>query len=215
MAEEFVNLHTHNPVRDPLNSILNVAISKDEVPLSGNYSVGLHPWYLDAEHFPQEFTRLTLLAQSKGVLAIGECGLDKHIDVDFQLQLTAFTAQIELANSCNKPLIIHCVKAYAECAQALKKAQVSVIFHGFNKHIQLGLSLLRDGYSLSFGAYILNGTMDKLLKVIPLKQLFLETDTDLGEIEILYSYVAALRDSNVAELQQALKQNFKTVFRLN
>lgn len=214
MAEEFINIHTHHPQGNSLNSIVNIAISKDEIPLKGPFSAGLHPWYLDAEHFPAQIKQLAFLAQRKDMLAIGECGLDKHVKVDFQLQLTVFSAQIALANSCNKPLIIHCVKAYTECVRALKEAQVPVIFHGFNKHAQLGLSLLRAGYKLSFGVYILRGTMDRLLEVTPLEQMFLETDTKLCEIEILYSYVAKLRGISVTELQQAIKQNFNAMFLL-
>lgn len=56
------------------------------------------------------------------VWAIGECGLDKYSQVDFDIQKQYFIKQIELSELTHKPLIIHCVKAYNELLN-LKKLQ--------------------------------------------------------------------------------------------
>lgn len=208
----YINIHTHQLGDYPQFSLLNVIHPSQQLPTTGYSSLGIHPWHLKAESILPEFETMSILAASPQVLAIGECGLDKHIDIDFSLQVQAFEWQIALAHQLQKPLIIHCVRAYAECMAALKKATVPVIFHGFNKHPQLGLSLVREGYYLSFGMYLLKGKMDSLLQAMPLEYLFLETDTIDSPIEQLYVYVAALRGMKVEELRCQVQRNFSLLF---
>ena len=71
----------------------------------------------------------------KQVWAIGEVGLDKRNKAYWDLQISLFQQQIEIANALQKPLIIHCVQAIDVCLLYLKAAQVPVIFHGFRKSL--------------------------------------------------------------------------------
>ena len=123
----FFDVHTHTATK---GGILNVfptqEVSKDQL-----FSVGIHPWHLsDLDHQKQS---LQTLALNSNCLAIGECGLDRFCDSDFNLQKEVFDFQIDLANQINKPLIIHCVKAFETVLPMLKKVKVPVILHGFNQ----------------------------------------------------------------------------------
>src|SRR5690606_24764773 len=136
-------------------------------------SAGIHPWYID-DNFQVQMEALELYLAKDGVLAVGECGLDKNISADFQKQIMAFEKQIELANQLGKPLIIHCVRAYSEVFSCLlkKKVQVPVIFHGFSKKWVLAEQLLKHGFYISLGPQILKSEMDELISHIPLDKLF-------------------------------------------
>ena len=73
-------------------------------------------------------------------IAIGECGVDRAIETSIELQQTIFEQQIELAEQVQKPLIIHCVKAFDILLFLKKKYKITVpiIVHGYkNKPEQL------------------------------------------------------------------------------
>lgn len=88
---------------------------------TGKYSAGLHPWYIDETGWKTSFEALKQFSLQNQVIAIGECGLDKVCKTSFSLQQEVFIAQLLWANEINKPLIIHCVKAFDEILGLLKK----------------------------------------------------------------------------------------------
>jgi len=183
----------------------------------GLYSVGLHPWYINNDTLDAKFRELEQAANGDNVIAIGECGLDKVCDTDWDLQLQAFSKQINLANRLNKPLVIHCVRAYEEVLGMLKDGGVNVpvVFHGFNKKWQLAEQILKQGYYLSFGAAILKedaGAGDALSKV-PADRFFLETDDRDASIMDIYNAAASIRKTPIDALILQLRKNFETVFK--
>ena len=116
-------------------------------------SAGLHPWYLSVETFDAASDWLLEQAQSPQVIAIGEAGLDKLISPPWALQLAAFQRCVEISETTQKPLLIHCVRAFNEIIALKKLAQPQQpwIFHGFNKNQQTADMLLNEGCFLSFG----------------------------------------------------------------
>ena len=69
------------------------------------------------------------------------------------LQKEVFLAQANLAEETHKPLIIHCVKAWADliaCKKAVKP-EMPWIIHGFRGNGELASQLVRLGFYLSFG----------------------------------------------------------------
>ena len=217
MDKPYINIHTHDAAAQSdcrYINVRNISINAaDDIPNDQQLcSAGLHPWYLDAE-WALDLPGLSTFCEQDQVIAIGECGLDKVSSVEFDMQKKAFEAQINLANQLQKPLIIHCVKAYDEVHSALKSSSVPVIFHGFNKHKNLGTSLLQKGYYLSLGHAILSGKMDEFIQSMPLHLLFLETDMQKdSSIADIYIYIANRRDISLAELQFQMEQNFERVF---
>ena len=164
--------------------------------------------------------QLKWVAQHAGqnnVLAIGECGLDRVCGSDWAAQVDVFRQQIAIANEVNKPLIIHCVRAFEELVEELDKAKVKVpvIIHGYNRKREVATRLLEKGYYLSFGAAILNDSFPavKVLQDIPAGRFFLETDDSDLSIKDIYKKAAEIRKTGEDALILQVAANFNTVFK--
>lgn len=214
----YINIHTHHTKTMP--SVLSVQSLYKNFGQVGNdtiCSIGLHPWHISNDTFDAQFRELEQAANADNVIAVGECGLDKICDTDWDLQVPAFSKQINLANRLRKPLVIHCVRAYEEVLGVLRNSAVNVpvIFHGFNKKWQLAEQILKQGYYLSFGTAILKedaGARDALSKV-PVDKFFLETDDSGASIIDLYNAAASIRKTPPDALILQLRKNFETVFK--
>lgn len=212
----YIDLHTHNrtQVVDVIK-LVNINIALDEVPVDGYCSVGIHPWHLDEKTVADRLEDLSVIAKKEHVLAIGECGLDKLCGKDWRLQETCFRSQIALANSLNKPMIIHCVRAFHEVTQLLGEEQniSPVIFHGFNRTIEMAHRLIDSGYYLSFGSQLKNKSLAKVFESIPVEFLFLETDGSELDISSVYTIAASIKKLDVQSLSKCIESNFNHVFR--
>jgi len=212
----YYDIHTHNKSqRAGCLSIVNLYEGFDAAPRFEACSVGLHPWHL--ENHDVAFRELEKEVALGNVLAIGECGLDKVCDTDWQLQNDIFSKQIELAERSNKPLVIHCVRAYEEVMRMLEEQHVTVpvIFHGFNKNMQLAKQLVSKGYYLSFGEALMSqkGHAADALSAIPADQFFLETDDNPTAITDIYQKAAAILNTTEEGIILQVQKNFQNVFR--
>lgn len=214
MSLPFLDIHTHHSIQYPDTlPILNHIIGHGVMDKESLYTAGIHPWYID----PNPSTQWQLLEaaiENPEVIGIGECGLDKLCETDWNLQVEVLESQIQLAKRQHKPLLIHSVRAYQEINQLLRKQQfhLPVIFHGFNKNTKLAKQLLDAGYYLSLGADILGGRQDALIAKIPLERVFLETDDKTTDIVAIFSYFCAARKLPLTVLKQQLIDNFERVF---
>lgn len=212
---QFINLHTHHH-----SNQLNTFELVNQYPLEFHssipyYSMGIHPWFIKEATLEQEFEILTQKIQDKNCLAIGECGLDKRIDVPLDLQKAVFERQLLLAQHVQKPVIIHCVAAFDELIECTKRLQIKVpiIVHGFSKNSQLANQLIQQGFYISFGKYLFQmPNLASVLNQIPEDRFFLETDTALQTIEDVYQLVAKSKGISVPTLQEKVKQNFESIF---
>jgi len=217
-TSSYLDLHCHRQPPPPHPAIISLDANQDQLESSGYYySLGLHPWFLTQQTYQAGLLILqTALTQDKNLLAIGECGLDKTTACDFSLQLAAFNSQILLAEYYQKPLIIHCVKAFNELMQLKKqtKPRQAWIIHGFNRNPALAGQLLTQGFYLSLGHALLNPNSHaaQLLPSLPLQQLFLETDTAELPISAIYAAAANRLGLPVNTLQQQILDNFNRVF---
>jgi TatD DNase family protein len=209
----YINLHTHKQPAKGDKAIFNLHQDFEAVSNEGYYSIGIHPWYIHPS-FKKQLQEIITLATQPTVVAIGETGLDKVCKTDWQWQEKAFVAQIQLANQLQKPLIIHCVRAWDEVLGILKseKVAVPVIFHGFNKNSHLAKRITDGGYYLSFGKTLQQTNIQDVLKTIPLNRFFLETDDAGIEIARVYNLAAHALSIEVNALSLQLQQNAVIVF---
>lgn len=154
----FIDIHTHR--REPSEGVITVSnYAQKDVFTEGPTlaTVGLHPWFLTRENFENDFKNLTQLIENQQVIGIGECGLDKLRGEDLAFQTKVFEAQIRLAESVSKPVVIHCVRAFSEIIAIKKRLKPSVplIIHGFNRNETVLKELLRHDFFISIGAAIL------------------------------------------------------------
>ena len=210
-----INIHTHNPIPEGVRGIRNLYRNFEAVHEDGFFSAGLHPWYLSESGWEKEIKELQRNSTHPHVVAIGECGLDKLCSTPLGLQQLVFSKQIELANTINKPLLIHCVKAFQEVVQVLSQhnIKIPVVFHGFNKGNILALQLVNQGYYLSFGKHLLTSPrLQQLLPQLPPTHFFLETDD--ADIPIQELYKQAARSLQIEEntLSLQLAETAKRVF---
>lgn len=202
-----IDIHTHTPGNR--NALLNYYAHFEQSAAAPACSLGIHPRYPGQASYAQ----LETWAGQQQVLAIGECGLDKLCDTEWSLQLQLFRQQIALANKLDKPLIIHCVRAYSECIQLLNAAKVPVIFHGFNRSRSIAQMLLSKGFYLSTGAAVFNPAFGAVFATLPVDRLFFETD-DRKDLAIgsVYKRAAELKEIETEYLILQVEHNFQKVF---
>ena len=148
--------------------------------------VGIHP--TDAKNLTDaEFSILQGLAKHPKVVAIGECGLDYFHSVpeEMEKQRDIFIKHIELANSANKPLMLHVRNsktpgrnAYQEAISILREhTKVRANFHFFAGTLQDARDIVAMGNTVSFtGVLSFARTYDEIVKNIPLSSIMSETD---------------------------------------
>ncbi|MFN5207782.1 MAG: TatD family hydrolase [Pseudanabaena sp.] len=217
----FIDFHTHYDRQLPnlINlQTFHVTTILQEVDLPNTCSLGLHPWFVD-ETWEDAWQNLEALASLEQVVAISECGLDRHINLPIEKQIMIFQKHLELAESIRKPLVIHCVRAFAELIALKKSSKSSVpwIIHGFHKKIEVFQQLLRHDFYFSFGAAILSDRAPVIQAIanVPDGKFLLETDDqqDLN-IKQIYDRVVTLRQVSLETLQTQLLETYHQLTRL-
>lgn len=176
--------------------------------------MGIHPWYIQPGHWENQLRSLRDKSTHAGILAIGECGLDKVCATPFSLQLQVFRAQVEWANSIGKPLVIHCVRAWEEVLASLEEAtiRVPVLFHGYNKNSQLARRITGKGYYISLGKALNRPGIQEVLRSVPATRFFLETDDAELSIGEIYQQAAKALSIDHNSLVLQIQKNAETVF---
>lgn len=212
---KFINLHTHKFLNDSeVIEIVNQYPWEFNASIP-NYSMGIHPWYIDENRLENDLEIIKEKLQLSECLALGECGLDKRIDIPLSVQITVFKKQLELVKQTNKPIILHCVAAFDEVIAIKKEMKIEnpMIIHGFSKNEQVAQSLLKNGFYLSFGKYLLrNSDLEKVVNFAPENQILLETDTIEETIYEVYEKAASLKGISVQEMKTMVFTNFSKFF---
>jgi len=180
-----------------------------------SYSIGIHPWYIDENRLETDLETIKQKLQLDKCLALGECGLDKRIEIPLELQISVFKQQLELVKETQKPIVLHCVAAYDEVIAIKKEMKMEnpMIIHGFSKNEKVAQSLLKNGFYLSFGKYLLrNPDLEKVFTFAPENQILLETDTIEESIYQVYEKAAAIKGISVEEMKTIVFTNFSTIF---
>ena len=213
---EFFNFHTHQFTNQPnILELVNQYPNEFDASIPF-YSIGIHPWYIVEDRIDADLKIIEEKLQTENCLAIGECGLDKRIEIPLEQQIIVFEKQLALAEKYNKPVVIHCVAAFQEVIEIKKKMKISVpmIIHGFSKNNQLANQLIGAGFYLSFGKYLLrNPELKMVFQHIPDDRFLLETDTIEENIQQVYDLAAGYKGMIIKELKDVISSNFEDIFR--
>ncbi|NOQ88713.1 MAG: YchF/TatD family DNA exonuclease [Gammaproteobacteria bacterium] len=141
---------------------------------------GLHPYWIN-QHNKQDITRLKNYIDSNRPLALGECGLDfRPHQADKKTQFYFFEAQLELAESCQLPVVIHSVNATEEVIKSVKKfKKLSGMIHSYSGSLEQARQLIDLNFYISISGSVTYDNAKKTKKVassIPLTSLLIETD---------------------------------------
>lgn len=165
----------------------NVKSSKEAIELAEKYdyiyaTVGISP--NDLEDYSEENIKLiTELAKKEKVVAIGEIGLDYYWNKENKsLQQEAFIKQIEIANSIDKPIVIHTREAVNDTIDILKN-KVNVNKKGIFHCCPLNPELIKEGVKLGFyisfsgNVTFKNAKSEKAVNEVPIDKILIETDS--------------------------------------
>lgn len=186
---------------------------------------GAHPHQADQYSREVEKGIIDFVKKEK-MVAIGEVGLDFHYDfASRENQRTSFKRQIALARDLNLPLVIHSRNAESEVLTMLnnEKFDLPVVFHCFTGNKQTAAEIIRRGYGISLSGIITFKKADALreiVKMIPLDQLFSETDAPylapepkrgetnnpLGVIPVVKK-IAMIKETSEEQIKDAISQN--------
>ena len=188
-----VDIHTHNT--------LTQAQTID--------TVGIHPWHALGGD---------ISVVEKGIAtadAVGEIGLDFACNIPHVEQERIFRAQLTLAEQYQKPVVLHCVRAFEEVMRILRDFHLpAVIFHGFIGSTEQAQHAVKQGYYLSFGERTFRSPKTiRAMRYTPLSHLFVESDESTTPIENIYARIAELRGVDIATLTEAIKTNFDKIFK--
>jgi len=216
-SDLLINIHTHQTTSKEDWSIFNLHKQFENTSSFFQYSMGIHPWFIQPETLKDEMDKMKLQSIKKNVLAIGECGLDRLCNTALKLQLSVFTEQIMWANELAKPLIIHCVKAHRETISALQECKnlMPVVFHGFNNNQEIAAQIINNGYYLSFGKSLFNPIVETLFSTMPTDKIFLETDDSDYNIHAIYKQAAKIKNTSIEQLNLQIRLNVQQVFKIN
>ena len=214
-GSRYIDCHCHQAVSAGVFALRSIELSEfgAETVCPKFYSLGVHPWHINGDSQQQ----LQALDNRPGLLAIGECGLDKAIELPLGQQMPVFEQQIKLAARWHKPLIIHCVRAYNEliAIKAAHNTGRAWLIHGCNTRYQLMQQLLAAGFCFSFGSSLMNPASKpaQYLRDLPVDCWLLETDanTQFG-IDAIYSSAARILSWDVDVLHQQMIKNFERIF---
>lgn len=148
-----IDIHAHS---GPLRADAIVCVDPTETESlpdgEGLLSVGIHPWNADKASAEIRL-RLEQWLDDVRVKAVGEIGFDRLRGPEMAVQREVFDWQAKLAASHNKPVVIHCVRAYdilLQCAKSRPREEQWIV-HGFRGNPILAEQLLTACIDLSFG----------------------------------------------------------------
>lgn len=215
MIFPYIDFHTHRSIYDDKH-IEVVSLHGDQNKYCKFYTVGFHPWFtkerLDNDSLQFISNKYT---NDSHCLALGEFGLDALKGASLELQEEIFLQQIIIANTCNAPGIIHCVRAFDRLLRIRQKwGSTPWAVHGFVRNKILASQVLDAGIHISVAPQrVMSDNFIETLKYIPLENMFIESDSDpkilLAE---RYSILAELKKISVRDLKEILYNNFSNFF---
>lgn len=199
-------------------------------------AVGVHPWFCDS--LPDDWAdQLASLLQQHPGLIVGETGLDAlHSDGVTELSCAVFRRQIELAIEFNRPLVVHCVRAWAPLLEILKsfgRLSGGFMLHAFAGSPEIIRELLPLNAWFSFAGSVTrpdNHRVHRAAREVPTDRLLIETDapdflpfsiTDHSQpnepahLPRVLEAMAALRSCSLEDLATITSGNARYFFNLN
>ena len=202
---------------------------------------GLHPWFIRNR-------RGDWLATLEGLIrdhpraGVGECGLDKWIwDHQIDDQEAVFREHVRLATRYQRPLTIHCLKAWGRLLDILKSEELpdaGFVLHSYPGPKEMVAPMAELGAYFSFSGDFIHDRKKaarETFLTVPADRLLIETDAPNmspppthdaysavsptgepvnhpGNIAGIYGFVAEMFDKPLDDLAAQVKENFHRLF---
>ena len=193
-------------------------------------SAGVHP--SDAAEHKTTREILHKLGQDDRVVAIGETGLDYFYAKETkQEQQDSFRLHIQVANSLNKPLIVHTRDAQQDTIGILKEENGDAcggVMHCFTESWEMAKQALDMGFYISFSGIVTfrnAGALRDVARKIPDDRFLIETDSPYlapvpnrgkqnypGWVKHVAECLAEVKSKPVEEIASLSSNNYKQLF---
>ena len=194
--------------------------------------VGLYPCSVGAD-WKEEIDRM-LPYRCRGVVAVGEIGLDYHEgDEDRALQKEALRVQLELAAQWDLPVNIHLRDAWGDLLSILEDCRhlhLRGILHCFSGSWEVYDRARRAGdFSVGIGGVVTfkKASVAETVRHIPLEHIVLETDApylapvpfrgrrnESAYLPIIARKVAEIKGLTLEEVEAATTRNAEKLYRI-
>jgi TatD DNase family protein len=143
-------------------------------------AIGVHPNYCHQAEL-SDVAQLRGLQNNPAVVALGEMGLDYHYDFAPKSRQTEFLgAQLQIAAEVDRPVVIHCREAVADCLAILGNfPKVQAVFHCFTGNAAEAGRIWDAGHLIGFTGVVTfrNGqALRDIAAAAPADRILVETD---------------------------------------
>jgi len=178
--------------------------------------------------------RLRGYLEDNPAACVGEIGLDGAVDPRCdELQMDFFLKQMRIAGEYERPVSVHCVRAWGRLSDALKAVgdmPSGIVMHSYGGSLETAESLMKYDVYFSFSAVISNPVNIRAAKVvrsIPLERMLVETDAPDGlphdmrgggllnepaNLTVVVERIAELREISVEKVAEITADNAERVF---
>lgn len=203
-------------------------------------SFGLHPWFVKGRAAGWQ-ERLADWLREFPQAAVGEIGLDRWIeDPDVEAQVECFRTQLQLAKEMDRPVTIHCLRAWGLLEEELRTQALpgrGFLLHSYGGPKEMIPGFVKRGAYFSLSPYFGHPRKAAQLAVfeeVPLDRLLAETDAPdmwppeemnphpLGRegeplnhpanLKVSYELLARVRGLPMEELERQLEENCRRLF---
>lgn len=143
---------------------------------------GLHPWFISGRS-DQCFQTLENLLTSYPQASVGEIGIDHAVEErDDADQERVFLAQLEIARKFDRPVSIHCRRAWGRLIERLDQfgeLPRGMLIHCFGGSVEIATELVKRGAYISFSGSITRPNAKKAgpaIRAVPDDRILIETD---------------------------------------
>lgn len=209
--------------------------------------VGLHPDHLKEQEWEEEGIKVktavekfdaqkySKLAESKKVVAIGECGIDYyHGEENRDDQIVTFKEEIKLAVELNLPVMVHCRNAYKDVLEVITEEKKKYgeklrgTIHSYLGRLSYAEEFNKMGFLISFNGIITYARdYDKVIKGTELNNILLETDcpwltpvpyrgerNEPAYVKFVAQKIAEIKNVDMKDVENITTQNAKKLFRI-
>lgn len=214
-----INLKKYPGMLDKVRAYPNISVS-----------AGMHPMAEESDEF--SIAALRELAADKKVVAIGETGLDYYYHRgDPQWQQERFRAHLQVANTVDKPVIVHTRDAGDDTLAILRQENVEHcggVIHCFTESQGFAEQAMELGLMISFSGIITfknAQALREIAKTIPDEYLLIETDAPYlapvphrgkqnrpAYVQHVAQTLAEIRGTSLAHIAEVTTDNFYRLF---
>jgi len=236
---EVVDRATNNSVDTIIAVSSDLDSSRRSIELANTFpnvycAVGIHPHEASIVN-DEVFKELVSLASGKGVVAIGETGLDYHyLNSPRGHQIESFKQHIEISTILNLPLVIHIRDAFEDVIEVLRETDSTNsggVIHCFTGDYESAEKFIELGFYISFSGIVTFKNAEELrdaAKKIPRDRILIETDSpylapvpfrgkknEPAYVQYVAEKIAEIRGTSFDEIAEITTSNAVDLFKFN